>query len=74
MKPGFCFTNSNMELTVVHIREDFGQNVALLVQSGDCPYITVRDLSQEKNGNYTWAWGHYFSDFQAALIDYFSRS
>lgn len=67
IKPGFHFTNNDMELTVVSIFQAENDNVALLVQNTSCPYLTVRSLSQEKNGNFTWVWGHYYNDFDIAI-------
>lgn len=73
IKPGFHFTNNDTELTVVSIHQAKNDNIALLVQNTSCPYLTVRSLSQEKNGSYTWAWGHYYDDIQLALQDYRKR-
>ena len=74
INPGFQFKNNSMRLTVVLFHETDKRNLALLVRKNDaCPYITVRDLSETKTGDFDWAWGHYFSDFDDALEDYRER-
>lgn len=74
MKPGFRFTNEGIECTIVLIHGTKRKNVALLIQENTvCPLITVRDLSELKNGNYDWAWGHYFKSFNQAFTDYNER-
>lgn len=74
IKPGFRFKNNSMWLTVVLCDGTDKRNLALLVRENDaCPYITVRDLSETKTGDFDWAWGHYFSDFDEALEDYRER-
>ena len=74
INPGFQFKNNSMRLTVVLFHETDKRNLALLVRENDaCPYITVRDLSETKTGDFDWAWGHYFSDFDEALEDYRER-
>ena len=74
IKPGFRFKNNSMRLTVVLFYRTNKHNLALLVRENDaCPYITVRDLSETKTGDFDWAWGHYFSDFDEALEDYRER-
>ena len=74
LKPGFRFKNNSMRLTVVLFYGTNKHNLALLVRENDaCPYITVRDLSETKTGDFDWAWGHYFSDFDDAFEDYRER-
>ena len=74
INPGFQFKNNSIRLTVVLFHETDKRNLALLVRENDaCPYITVRDLSETKTGDFDWAWGHYFSDFDEALEDYRER-
>lgn len=31
------------------------------------------DLSETKNGDFDWSWGHYFFNFDEALKDYRER-
>ena len=74
INPGFQFKNNSMQLTIVLFYGTNKRNLALLVRENDtCPYITVRDLSETKTGDFDWAWGHYFSDFDEALEDYRER-
>lgn len=74
IRSGFKFTNEDMELTVILCDGIERKNVALLIQENTaCPFITVRDLSELKNGGYDWAWGHYFKSFHSALKDYNER-
>ena len=74
INPGFQFKNNSMLLTVITFDSTKKSNVALLVRKNDtCPYITVRDLSETRNGAYDWTWGHYFSDFDEAIADYRER-
>lgn len=74
IKPGFRFKNNSMWLTVVLFYGTNKRNLALLVRENDtCPYITVRDLSETKTGDFDWAWGHYFSNFDDAFEDYLVR-
>lgn len=74
MKPGFKFKNENMDFSVILFAGTERENVALHLQENtSCPFITVRDLSELKNGNYDWVWGHYFKNFNKALKDYFER-
>ena len=71
LKPGFRFKNNSMRLTVVLCDGTDKRNLTLLVRENDtCPYITVLDLSETKTGDFDWAWGHYFSNFDDAFEDY----
>lgn len=73
MKIGTTIQNDDMKLTVVAYHKNEKGNVALLVREIDCHYITVRDLTREKNGNYHWYYGHYTDSFEAAARDYPDR-
>lgn len=74
MQKGFKFTNADMRLTVVLFEGTEKHNVALLeIENSRCPYVTVRNLSESTNGEYDWAWGHYFLNYNAALADYNKR-
>lgn len=70
MKVGFTFTNQDMELTCLCFAESKRGNIALLIDYENGLFITVRDVSREKNGNFSWAWGHYFNDIRNAISDY----
>ena len=74
MKIGFTFTNQDMQLTYLCFAESKRGNIALLVNHENGLFITVRDISREKNGNFSWAWGHYFNDIHNAIIDFDERN
>ncbi len=74
MKIGTTIQNGDMTLTVVAYHENKKGNVALLVRDEPtCPYLTVRDLTREKPGNYHWYYGHYSNDFEEAAKDFSDR-
>lgn len=73
MKIGTTIQNDDMTLTVVAYHENVKGNVALLIREKDSLYITVRDLTREKSGNYHWYYGHYTDNFEAAARDYINR-
>ena len=73
MKIGTIIQNDDMTLTVAAYYETKKGNVALLIRNTDTPYVCVRDLTREKNGNYHWYYGHYINDFYAAVQDYLKR-
>ncbi len=73
MKTGTIFHNSGMTLTCLAFHGDERRNVGLFCRDGDGMYITARDTSKDKTGEYSWAWGHYFTDEKAAWKDYKSR-
>ena len=60
IRSGFKFVNEGLDFTVMQ-------------ENTFCPFITVRDLSELKSGNFDWAWGHYFKSFNKALKDYNER-
>ena len=62
MKTGFTFTNQDMQLTCLCFAESKRGNIALLIDHKNGLFITVRDVSRENNGDYSWSWGHYFKD------------
>ena len=70
MKIVFTFTNQDMQLTCLCFAESKRGNIALLVNHENGLFITVRDVSREKNGNFSGAWGHYFNDIRNAINDY----
>jgi hypothetical protein len=69
VKPGFQFKNGIMNLTVLSFTETADTNLALLKCSNDKMLITVRNLMPWKD-DYTWDWGHYFTNKREALKDY----
>lgn len=73
MKPGFEFENSGMDLICIAFRGTERTNVGLFLRLTDGMYITARDTSQDPNGTYSWAWGHYFTDIIGATRDYATR-
>ena len=68
IRSGFKFVNEGLDFIVIHTNGTEKNNVALLIQEN-----TVRDLSELRNGNFDWAWGHYFKSFNKALKDYNER-
>ena len=70
MKIGFTFTNQDMQLTCLCFAESKRGNIALLIDHKNGLFITVRDVSRENNGDFSWAWGHYFFDIRNAISDY----
>lgn len=73
MKQGFRFTNSDMEMTVLCHAESGKNNAALLICHDDGLFVTVRNVSRDYNGSYSWTWGHYFSNIHEALADFDKR-
>ncbi len=76
MKIGTTIQNNDMTLTLVAYQGTEQSNVALLVSEngcGGCNYVTARDLTREKNGNYFWYYGHYTDDFDKAVTDFNER-
>lgn len=73
MKIGFIIHNEKMTLTVIAYHETKKGNIALLVRSNDTPYVCVRDLTRNKNGDYHWYYGHYMNDFEASAQDFIER-
>jgi len=45
----------------------------LFQRESDGMYITARNTSKDKDGSYSWAWGHYFTSYEAAYRDYENR-
>ena len=73
MEVGYNFYNSGMHLICIYFWSSGNRNVGLFRRISDGMYITARDTSQEKDGTYSWAWGHYFTDLAKAEIDYLKR-
>ncbi len=73
MKVGFTFINQDMKLTCLCFAESIRGNIALVINHENGLFITARDVSRENNGNFSWAWGHYFYDIRNAIGDYDKR-
>lgn len=74
MKFGTKFKNGDMTLTVIYFYGEEINNVALLQRESDRMYISVRELSRDGNtDNFSWSWGHYFTDRIADERHYFAR-
>lgn len=67
---GDKFHNGEMEYTVIKFRTRCLENVALLERNAYCPYVVARDLRQNSDGTYTWAFGHYFNSLSHAEADF----
>ena len=74
MKIGTTFKNNDMTLTVIEFYGEEINNVALLQRESDGMFISVRELSRDGNtDNFSWSWGHYFTNKWKAEIDYCNR-
>ena len=70
MKIGNFILNEDVLFTIVAYHETENGNVALLIRDEECLYVTVRDLTRQRNGKYHWYYGNYTKDFDAAAQDY----
>ena len=59
MKIGFRFTDNGLELTVLRFAGNDKNNLALLICHDDGLFVTVRDLSRDADGSYSWSWDTY---------------
>ena len=73
MKPRFAFENSGMTLVCLAFYSLGKRNVGLFLRESDGMYITARNTSKKANGSYSWAWGHYFKEWDEAERDYQKR-
>ena len=73
MKSGLEFDNSGMKLVCLDFYALGNRNVGLFQRVSDRMYITARNTSKEANGSYSWAWGHYFKEWEEAERDYKKR-
>ena len=73
MEIGFTFENSGMKLVCLAFYSLGKRNVGLFQRVSDGMYITARNTSKEADGSYSWAWGHYFTGYTDALLDYYNR-
>ena len=74
MTPGLVFENSGMRLVCIAFYSLGRRNVGLFRRESDGMYITARNTTKEADGSYSWAWGHYFTDREAAEWDYSRRA
>ena len=73
MPEGFKFINGKIEYTVITFKNSVHENLALLKRDTYCPYVVARRISQNADGTYTWAWGHYLNDLSHATADFNER-
>lgn len=73
MESGYQFENNGTQLVCILFYSLGKRNVGLYQQIATDIYITARDISKEKDGTYSWAWGHYFTDQKESLDDYYER-
>ena len=73
MKPGLEFENNSMKLVCLAFYSLGKRNVGLFRRESDGMYITARNTSQDADGSYSWAWGHYFKEREEAERDYRKR-
>ena len=73
MEVGYVFNNAGMRLTCLAWGQNGNRNAGLFQRESDGMYITARNTSKDRNGTYSWAWGHYFTSYEAAYKDYENR-
>lgn len=73
MEKGFIFNNAGMRLTCLAWGQNGNRNAGLFQRESDGMYITARNTSKDRDGTYSWAWGHYFTSYEAAYKDYENR-
>ena len=73
MEAGHVFHNGTMTLTCLAFHAIGNRNVGLFQRRSDGTYVTARNTSKDKNGTYSWAWGHYFTNYDDAKEDYKKR-
>ena len=73
MDSGYIFENAGMVITCISFHSIGNRNVGLFQRESDGMYITARNTSKDKDGTYSWAWGHYFTGYKDALLDYYNR-
>ncbi len=73
MEAGYVFNNSGMRLTCICFCSSGNRNVGLFQRKSDGIYITARNTSKDRDGTYSWAWGHYFASREDAETDYQQR-
>ena len=70
MDSGYRFENAGMVITCISFHSIGNRNVGLFQRESDGMYITARNTSKDKDGTYSWAWGHYFMSYETACEDY----
>lgn len=70
---GSTIINGKIEYTVIKFRNHCIENLAILQRNTYCPYVVARDITQNDDGTYTWAWGHYFTYLENAKADFEER-
>ncbi len=70
---GDTIYNGEIEYKVLKFRKRCFENIALLQRDTCCPYVIARDVTQNADGTYTWAWGHYFMSLKNAQADFEER-
>lgn len=73
METGYVFNNAGMSLTVIEFCTVGSRNVGLFQRGSDGTFITARNTSKDRDGTYSWAWGHYFASREDAETDYQKR-
>ena len=73
MDSGYKFENAGMVITCISFHSIGNRNVGLFQRESDGMYITARNTSKDKDGTYSWAWGHYFANREDAETDYQKR-
>ena len=73
MEVGYVFNNAGMRLTCLAWGQNGNRNAGLFQRESDGMYITARNTSKDRDGTYSWAWGHYFTSYEAAYKDYENR-
>ena len=73
MEKGFTFNNAGMRLTCLAWGQNGNCNAGLFQRESDGMYITARNTSKDRDGTYSWAWGHFFTSYEAAYKDYENR-
>ena len=73
MEVGYVFNNAGMRLTCLAWGQNGNRNAGLFQRESDGMYITARNTSKDRDGSYSWAWGHYFTGYTDALLDYYNR-
>ena len=73
METGYVFNNAGMRLTCLAWGQNENRNVGLFQRESDGMFITARNTSKDRDGTYSWAWGHYFANREDAETDYQKR-
>ena len=73
MNIGYKFFNGKIEYTVLHYTGNEQSNLALLKRDTYCPYVVAINIRAEKDGTFTWAFGHYFNKKANALSEFYEQ-